>query len=160
MPCLGAALMLTAGLSAIGVTQGRADIALDSFSTLDGSQEFRIIAASDSYILAATELYLFRLTPDLQQEEQWLFTSTSRLLVASNLQPPSSPAPSRTFEDAVLFCCKVCILLNATQFTNTLCADSRWRRRWRRNKSYRSAARDGGEWNGSTCANVCTERLH
>ena len=116
--------MLIAGLSAIGVTQGRADIALDSFSTLDGSQKFRIIAVSDSYILAATELCLFRLTPDLQQEEHRIFAATSRLLVASNLQPPSSLAPSRTFEDAVLLCCKVCILLNATQFTNTLWSSS------------------------------------
>ena len=117
MPVLCAALTLFACLWTVGVTPGHAATTLDSYSPTASGQHFRILAVSGSHLLAATELRLFRLTPDLKEEESRLFTSTSRLLVASNLQP-STTALSRTFRDSLLLCGSDCFLLNATQFTN------------------------------------------
>ena len=117
MPGLCAALTLFASLWTVGVTPGHAATTLDSFSPPTSGQHFRILAVSGSHLLAATELRLFRLTPDLKEEESRLFTTTSRLLVASHPQP-STPALSRTFRDSLLLCGNDCFLLNATQFTN------------------------------------------
>ena len=88
-------------------------ITLRSFAQPTDDEDFRILAVSDSSraVLAATDTNLYRLSPELEQEEVMSFASNTRLLVV-----PSSS--NGAFAGTVLRCGATCQLLNATDFTD------------------------------------------
>ena len=99
-------------LGSVLTLPGRA-ITLRSFAQASDDEDFRILAVSGSSraILAATDTNLYRLSPELEQEEVVSFTSNTRLLVV-----PSSS--NGAFAGTVLRCGATCQLLNATDFTD------------------------------------------
>ena len=102
-------------LGSVLTLPGRA-ITLRSFAQPTDDEDFRILAVSDSSraVLAATDTNLYRLSPELEQEEVMSFASNTRLLVV-----PSSS--NGAFAGTVLRCGAACQLLNATDF-----ADIKW----------------------------------